>query len=99
MLYVLSFFHAVVQERKKFGKIGWNVAYDFTFSDYEISQKLVSLYLNKTKENHKEEFPWDTLRYLIGEVMYGGRVTDEFDRRVINSYLFEYFGNFISDTN
>lgn len=34
MLYVLSFFHAVIQERKKFGKIGWNVASDFNMSDY-----------------------------------------------------------------
>jgi len=29
MLYVLSFFHATIQERKKYGKIGWNVNYDF----------------------------------------------------------------------
>lgn len=37
MLYVLSYFHAVIQERKKFGKIGWNVNYDFNMSDYLIS--------------------------------------------------------------
>jgi len=76
MVYVLSFFHAVIQERKKFGKIGWNVTYDFTASDYEISYKLISMYLNKAKANDEEELPWDTLRYLIGEAMYGGRVTD-----------------------
>ena len=29
MVFVLTFFHAVVQERRKYGKIGWNVAYDF----------------------------------------------------------------------
>ena len=43
--------------------------------------------------------PWDTLRYLIGEAMYGGRVTDDCDRRVLNTYLKEYLGNFIFDTN
>lgn len=43
--------------------------------------------------------PWETLRYLIGEAMYGGRVTDDFDRRVMNCYLEEYCGNFIFDTN
>ena len=99
MVYVLSFFHAVIQERKKFGKIGWNVTYDFTVSDYEISQRLISMYLNKAKENNEEELPWDTLRYLIGEAMYGGRVTDDCDRRVMTSYLLEYMGNFIFDAN
>jgi len=99
MIYVLSFFHATIQERKKFGKIGWNVNYDFNDSDYRISLNLISLYLNKAIETNEEELPWSTLRYLIGEAMYGGRVTDDYDRRVLNTYLKEFMGDFIFDTN
>lgn len=31
--------------------------------------------------------------------MYGGRVTDSYDRRVIVNYLDEYMGDFIFDKN
>lgn len=99
LVYVLAFFHAVIQERKKFGKIGWNVSYDFNESDFRISFRLISMYLNKAYQNKEEELPWETLRYLIGEAMYGGRVTDDFDRRVLNTYLKEYVGDFIFDSN
>jgi dynein heavy chain len=99
LIYVLSFFHAVIQERKKYGKIGWNIKYDFNASDFNISFRLIALYLNKALDEGEEELPWETLRYLIGEAMYGGRVTDDFDRRVMNCYLQEYCGDFIFDTN
>ena len=35
--------------------------------------------------------PWDAIRYLISEVTYGGRVTDDWDRRLLNVYALEYF--------
>ena len=57
------------------------------------------MYLNKAEQFGDEELPWDTLRYLIGEAMYGGRVTDDHDRRVLMTYLNEYLGDFIFDTN
>lgn len=31
------------------------------------------------------------MRYLIAEVTYGGRVTDEWDRRLLNVYASEFF--------
>jgi dynein heavy chain len=89
LVFVLGFFHAVVQDRRKFGRIGWNVAYDFNESDYKVSRSLLNLYMQKCHTTG-ELTPWETVRYLIGEAMYGGRVTDSYDRRVLVTYLEEY---------
>merc|ERR1711998_323541 len=96
-VYVLTFLHAVVLERRKFGKIGWNVAYDFNESDLMISRRLLALYLEKAWEDEDEVLPWNSLKYLIGDAMYGGRVSDNMDRRVLKTYLDEYMGDFLFD--
>lgn len=96
-LYVLAFLHAVVLERRKYGKIGWNVMYDFNESDLLISRRLLSLYLTKAFEGGDEVLPWGSLKYLIGDAMYGGRVSDDMDRRVLSTYLQEYMGDFLFD--
>jgi dynein heavy chain, axonemal len=98
LVYVLAFFHAVVQERRKYGKLGWNVPYDFNETDFRISMALINTYLTKAHENGEDMLPWGTLRYLIGEAMYGGRVSDSFDRRILTTYLDEYLGDFVFDT-
>eukprot|EP00656_Telonema_subtile_P031897 TRINITY_DN3494_c0_g1_i5.p1 TRINITY_DN3494_c0_g1~~TRINITY_DN3494_c0_g1_i5.p1 ORF type:complete len:513 (+),score=163.03 TRINITY_DN3494_c0_g1_i5:92-1630(+) len=99
LVYTLAFFHAVVQERRKYGRIGWNVPYDFNESDFRVSMIIESTYLEKAfyRDGQDGPIPWSTMRYLIGEAMYGGRVVDSFDRRVLNTYLDEYMGDFLFD--
>ena len=87
----------MVLERRKYGKIGWNVNYDFNDSDLNISRRLLSLYLEKAYEDNDEFLPWGSLKYLIGDAMYGGRVSDNLDRRVLKTYLEEYMGDFLFD--
>ena len=62
---------------------------------------LIATYLSKSlsteSASEQESIPWSTLKYLIGEAMYGGRVSDGYDRRILTTYLDEYFGDFIFD--
>ncbi|XP_077418138.1 dynein axonemal heavy chain 10-like isoform X2 [Vanacampus margaritifer] len=95
LVYVLSFFHAVVQERRKYGKIGWNVPYDFSESDFLVCLEILNTYLTKAHDQKESNIPWGSIKYLVGEVMYGGRVIDSFDRRILNVYMDEYFGDFL----
>lgn len=97
LVFTLSFYHAVVQERRKYGKIGWNVIYDFNETDFTVSMRLIDTYLTKAFHNN-DPIPWETLRYLVGEAMYGGRVSDGMDRRIVKTYLEDYFGDFLFDT-
>jgi len=76
-------FHAIVHERKKFGPLGWNIVYGFNESDFEASQTIIRDMLN----DEKEDIAWDAIKYLTGEIIYGGRVTDNQDRRCLMSIL------------
>uniref|UniRef100_A0A3Q1IX48 Dynein axonemal heavy chain 2 n=1 Tax=Anabas testudineus TaxID=64144 RepID=A0A3Q1IX48_ANATE len=86
LLFSLCFFHSILLERKKFLQLGWNIVYGFNDSDFEVSENLLSLYLEEY-----EEIPWDALKYLIAGVNYGGHVTDDWDRRLLTTYINDYF--------
>ncbi|XP_060681399.1 dynein axonemal heavy chain 11-like isoform X1 [Hemiscyllium ocellatum] len=84
ILFCLCYFHACVAERRKFGPQGWNRSYPFNAGDLTIS---VNVLYNYLEANTK--VPWEDLRYLFGEIMYGGHITDDWDRRLCLTYLEE----------
>ncbi|KAG5504844.1 hypothetical protein GH5_05475 [Leishmania sp. Ghana 2012 LV757] len=90
LLYSLCFFHSVLLERRKYGTLGYNVLYDFTSSDFEVSENIIQLYISHMQSDAVEDVPFITIRYLIAEASYGGRVTDDWDRRVLNTYMAQY---------
>ena len=58
LVWVLALFHAVVQERRKYGKLGWNVPYDFNETDFRISMALIATYLTKVLHTLTTELLW-----------------------------------------
>ena len=86
LLVGLCFFNAVIHERKKYGRLGWNIPYEFNDSDLEVS--VLQLQMLLIEQDH---IPWSALWYLTGEVAFGGRVTDDWDRRCLHSLLQKFY--------
>ncbi|XP_052771287.1 dynein axonemal heavy chain 2-like isoform X2 [Mya arenaria] len=88
LLFSLCYLHSVILERKKFLMLGWNIAYEFNDADFEVSENLLSIYLDDY-----DETPWEALKYLIAGINYGGHVTDDWDRRLLLTYINDYFND------
>ena len=87
LYFSLCWFHSILLERRKFKTLGFNIPYDFNDSDWSICADILSLYL----DTYPEDTPWEAIQYLTAEANYGGRVTDQWDRRLLNVYIGEFY--------
>uniref|UniRef100_A0A0G4EZA7 AAA+ ATPase domain-containing protein n=1 Tax=Chromera velia CCMP2878 TaxID=1169474 RepID=A0A0G4EZA7_9ALVE len=85
LLFGFCFFHAIVQDRRKYGPIGWNIAYEFAKEDLIVSQRQLKLFLD-----NYDYIPYKVLNYIGAQINYGGRVTDDKDKRLIQYILKTY---------
>jgi dynein heavy chain len=95
LLFALSLFHASVIERRKYGPLGWNIPYVFTTPDLKISCDQLVIFINALRD--EDPVPYAALAYLAGECNYGGRVTDDKDRRLILNILGDFYREELMD--
>ena len=123
LLFALCFMHSCVQERRKFGALGWCIPYEYNqgdqFACMTFLEKVIGARegLNRRINHPTPPHPttrrpaslpfthssnlspplspqhlyngpisWPTVRFMVSEVQYGGKITDSLDRRLFNLY-------------
>ena len=85
VLFGLCYFHALMMERKLFGPMGFNMNYPFSIGDLRDSAACLTNYLENASGGSK--IPWQDLKYIFGEIMYGGHIVNDLDRLLSKTYL------------
>ena len=95
MHFLISWFHAIVQERLRFTPIGWSKHYEFNESDQRCALEAFDQWIDKAACNRTnlppEKIPWDAMRVLLSQSIYGGKVDNEFDTLILSSLVDQFF--------
>jgi dynein heavy chain 2, cytosolic len=78
---VATYFHALIQERRNYIPQGWNKFYEFNYGDYKSGLNIIK---EVSKGNDKN---WDMLHGLMLDTIYGGRIDNDVDRKLLDVYL------------
>ena len=82
LLFLLAWFHAVVQERRTYLPQGWSKAYEFSIGDLRAGATVLDAV-------SKRDGPLDfkLIHGLMEDAIYGGRVDNPSDLRVLRAYI------------
>lgn len=91
LYFLLAWFHAVVQERLRYVPLGWSKLYDFNDSDMASAFTTIDHWLHTIAKGRANvdpaQIPWDAIRTLIKQSVYGGRVDSDFDQRIVDAFV------------
>ncbi|CAL6051371.1 Dynein_heavy chain [Hexamita inflata] len=95
IVFGIGFFYAQLLERKRFGAIGYNSNYDFTAQDLQISNQFVRQYLIDSYaaspvsgfDQLTSLVPYKPLNFMVGQVAFGGRISDFLDSRCVSTIM------------
>lgn len=97
-LFVLAWFHAVIQERRTYIPQGWTKFYEFSSADLRASAEIIVRVCGEATES-RGGVTWQDIHGLLLYAIYGGRVDDVTDFRLLEVLLLKCFNaNVVLDT-
>ena len=94
MLFTLCFLHSIVQERRKFGPLGWCIPYEYNVGDLAACIMFLEQHLYTNPH-----ISYGTVQYMVSEIQYGGKITDQLDRVLFNTYAEKWLTPEVLDDN
>lgn len=95
LYFLLAWFHAIVQERLRYSPLGWAKHYEFNESDLRVACDTLDTWIDATAMGRTnlppEKVPWDALVTLLSQSIYGGKIDNDFDQRLLQSFLSKLF--------
>ncbi|XP_055310948.1 dynein heavy chain, cytoplasmic isoform X4 [Sitodiplosis mosellana] len=95
LYFLLAWFHAIIQERLRYVPLGWAKKYEFNESDLRVAIDTLDTWIDQTAMNRAnlppEKIPWDAIVTLLSQSIYGGKIDNDFDQRLLASFLSKLF--------
>lgn len=95
LYFLLAWFHAIVQERLRYVPLGWSKFYEFNESDLRVACDTLDTWIDSTAMGRTnlppEKVPWDAIVTLLSQCIYGGKIDNDFDQRLLSSFLAKLF--------
>ncbi|XP_022824429.1 dynein heavy chain, cytoplasmic isoform X2 [Spodoptera litura] len=95
LYFLLAWFHGIVQERLRYVPLGWAKYYEFNESDLRVACDTLDTWIDATAMGRTnlppEKVPWEALVTLLSQCIYGGKIDNSFDQRLLHSFLCKLF--------
>eukprot|EP00105_Crassostrea_gigas_P045649 XP_019929797.1 PREDICTED: cytoplasmic dynein 1 heavy chain 1 isoform X11 [Crassostrea gigas] len=95
LYFLLAWLHAIVQERMRYTPLGWAKKYEFTESDLKVACDMLDTWIDSVAMGRTnlppEKVPWDAIKTLLSQCIYGGKIDNEFDQRLLTTFIEKLF--------
>eukprot|EP00730_Choanoeca_flexa_P004836 TRINITY_DN11816_c0_g3_i1.p1 TRINITY_DN11816_c0_g3~~TRINITY_DN11816_c0_g3_i1.p1 ORF type:complete len:1768 (+),score=556.53 TRINITY_DN11816_c0_g3_i1:318-5306(+) len=92
---LLAWLHAVIVERLRYAPLGWSKRYEFGESDFKTAVKTIDCWIDILAQGRSHvdpaKIPWAAMRTLMASSIYGGRIDNDTDQRLLVSFISSVF--------
>ena len=92
--FLLAWSHAVILERLRYTPVGWTKVYEFNEADQRCALDLIDEFVDSMGERNNippEKLPWDALKTILTQNLYGGKIDNEYDNKILVSLIERFF--------